>query len=351
MMAGCLARVYDTVRDLPLLRPYLVLPSRNEKVPGEYARARVALPFAVVSDAHAHLRPWKLILVADHGYFRDLTKPGRQHTLYVGHHGSAKCARGENVPYSIGSRARDSRGQIRYTRIFEASDHVRERMLRIDPTLADVVTVVGRIEHDDLLAMAAKREEVRASLGFAADDTVVLVMGTWGEGSLFRRMGAPLIEQFEKLRDRYRFMLTIHAHEFRSTTNGKSPWGERLRSLRGRGVTVREPWDDPNPYLAACDVILTDHTSLAHLAALLQKPAVYVPIPESTLWEGSVTLRYYEMSSRLDDPADLERRLCDALENVPERKLADLAWEINSCPGEARQRIRSEIATLLGVNA
>ena len=57
MMAGHLARVLETVRDLPGTRFSMALPSRRERVPGEYDRARSLLRLEEGSEARAPRRP------------------------------------------------------------------------------------------------------------------------------------------------------------------------------------------------------------------------------------------------------------------------------------------------------
>ena len=111
---------------------------------------------------------------------------------------------------------------------------------------------------------------------------------------------------------------------------------------------MREPEEDWMPYLVACDVLLTDYTSLALHGIILGRPAVYIPIPDDFLIEGALVWRFRELSPILKpDASNLKECLYQALNEYPTDKLRQLAEDVNSYPGQSTPRIIKELYDVL----
>ena len=145
----------------------------------------------------------------------------------------------------------------------------------------------------------------------------------------------------------FKFALAIHPNEYHPKPPGQRVWGEYLRAQRKHGFIVREPSEDWLPYMLACDIIITDHTSLQVHGILLEKPIICVPIPDDFIWKGSATWKVREFAPVVEDMRKLRETLLDAKNNYPMDRLEQLASEMNPYPGQSAERIRKEIYKLL----
>ena len=107
------------------------------------------------------------------------------------------------------------------------------------------------------------------------------------------------------------------------------------------------PGDDWARYMVASDLVVTDNTSLSATYCQLQKPLVYVAMPKNTVPVGSTVHQLYSISPHLESPADLKRTITAVLREYPYERLREIAYQVNSCPGEAVANIREELFRLL----
>lgn len=347
-MAEYLADVWELLKDNKNIRSHLLDSSDKWEAdrPDTQEYIRKTLPIPLLRSRWVARMHWDLIITADHAR-ADLVDKKRCPTLRVPHGPVSISVAGS---YTYGMYAFDEQDCPRYTEIFESSEYIRDTVTAANPALQGVIAVVGNLHDDEMLALAKQRDEIRSRMGFTSDDKVVMVLGAWGPKSLYNTMGDAVLEQVHALKDEFRFILNVHPHAYRPQPSGGRVWGEYLRTQREYGFIVREPDEDWMPYLVACDIILTDYTSLALRAALLDKPAVYVPIPEDDyfLSEDCPVRRLYELSPVIkEDASDLGDRLHQALDDYPLDKLKRLASQINSYPGQSRQRILKELYSLL----
>ena len=124
---------------------------------------------------------------------------------------------------------------------------------------------------------------------------------------------------------------------------GERVWGQHIESMRDRGFDVRSPGEDWVRHLVACDLLVTDHTSLCIYGALAGKAMLWSPVPESATAEGTVLDRLRRMSPTLSDTSRLGEAMQAALSDYPFEALGELAHEINSRPGQSGQLMRAAI--------
>jgi hypothetical protein len=303
---------------------------------------RLAVP--VTRRFWACARPWDLVVCPDHCLPDGLRQLP---AVFIGHGHHNKSCNGGTVTYTYGKYARDEKGRVVYTRIFEERETSRDLALRTDPALKDVLVVVGSLENDRLLEQVSRREEFRRQLGYEREDVVVLVLSTWGEHCLLHTMGDELLAEARRLQPEFKFIFSAHPHEYRPQPGGKRVWGEYLRSQRVHGFTVREPSQSWIPYLVASDIVVTDHTGLVENAALLEKPIIMVPVPEDRVWKHSVTWKIRQFVPILRDATMLRECLLRARTDYPRERLHELARTVHPHRGEAAERIRREIYALL----
>lgn len=343
-VANHLAEYWQVLAPDPRLHFRLLLPS-GERRQACTTPTRAVLPLRQVGQRWAKVFPWDLAVVADHDE-EGTPDPDRCPVVRLQHGVPGK--RLDDGIYAFGPRSFDDEGRLRFTRILVSSEATRRLATRIDPAFADVVAVVGSLDDDRLLAEARHRDEHRRRLGIAPGDVVVLVTSTWGPSGLFQRLGDALLREAHALQGEFRFILSAHGLDYQPGPPGERVWGEYIASQTSQGFLVRDPGEDWVPYLVACDVVLTDHTSVATHAVLINRPVVHIRVPEGLLEPGSPIQRLHELTPEVrEDASDLGDVLRAALLDGPHHELRDLATQLNSYPGEAASRIRRETHDLL----
>lgn len=346
LMADYLGPIWEILRDEERLRFFVTFP-RDARIAHEVEKILRQLPVEAIRMGAAECRPWDLIVTADHGYAKLATRK-RCPVIYTGHGMTGKVVEGEGADYSYGPRAKLSDGTPRYSAMLEASHANRDRIQAHDPMLAQTMQVVGSLQDDRLLARQEERDAMRAELGFAAQDRVVLIQSSWGRDSLVHTVGDTLLASAQESKSS-RFILSVHPHEYRPTEDGSPSWGARVRALGEEGFVVREPGQDWIPYLLASDLVISDHTSLVIYGALIAKPTLWVPVPEACIQAGTALARLRALSPVYAPGQDLEAQIEQTLRNYPHADVEALAHEINAEPGQARTRIRALVGELLGI--
>ncbi len=348
LSAEYLADVWELLSDNKHLRFFLRDSSARwvHGRPGTERYIRQKLPVTIIRsqwDARMH---WDLIIAADHCR-PHLVNNKHCKTLFVPH--GIECSLNyTGNQNTFCDNALDKNGKCRYTRMFTASDASRDIAIESNPVFADPAVVTGDLRYDILTALTAKRKEIRKQMGFKSDDIVVLVLSTCGPDCLYETMGDAILTEAKKLMERFHFILDVHPYEYRTKPASQRTWGEYLHTQKEHGFIVRHPDEDWMPYMAACDVILADHTSLALYGALLERPVVYVPLPKFLKNNDSLMRRLYELSPVIkDDASDLGQCLQKATDDYPLEKIRELTSRINSYPAQSRQRILKELLSLL----
>jgi hypothetical protein len=294
---------------------------------------------------------WDLIIAVDHCW-QGLIDCKWNPTIFIAH-GIESGKLVEGAPYGFGSRALSSdESRSRYSLMCAVSESELKLAAKQTPILRDKIVVTGSLKIDKIIAMQSLRNEIRHLRSFQSDDIVVLVLSTWGPNCLFRRMGDAIVEQALLLREKISFIFTMHPNEHRIVSPPERNWGEYMQTFRQDGFVVLEASEEFETSIVACDVILTDHTSAALYGVVLGRPLVYVPCVEGCVEEGSLVWRLKNISPVIrDDATDLHERILEARNHYPLDKLAEIAHEINSFPGEAVARTRAEVYGLLNLPA
>ncbi|MCA8972397.1 MAG: hypothetical protein KDC95_21595 [Planctomycetes bacterium] len=346
LMSDYLAPVWELLKGDERLRFFLTYP-RDDRIAHEVPKIEAALPVPVVRLGLAECRRFDLIVTADHGYEGLATRKNCP-VLYTGHGMTGKVVEGEEGDYGYGPRAKLADGTPRYSAMLEASESNRRRVADRDPVLASAIRVVGSLQDDRLLARVRERDRIRDDFGYGASDRVVLVQSTWGPHCLFHTVGEKLLDELARCTDT-KFVLSVHPHEYRPTGDGSPSWGARLDRLDLPNVRVREPKEPWIPSLVAADAVVTDHTSLVIYAALAHKPTLWTDVPEHLVQEGTALARLRSMSPVWTPETTLADALATTIRDYPYDALAELASELNSCPGEAAERVRAVAHELLGL--
>lgn len=126
---------------------------------------------------------------------------------------------------------------------------------------------------DRLVDGSLDRAAVMASHGVTGDRPVVLYAPTGERRNSLETMGEELLRRLRDL-DRYDVLVKLHDHP-----HGDIDWRARLAPIMGGRVRLVDQLD-VIPTLAISDLLITDASSVANEYALLDRPIVFLDVPE-----------------------------------------------------------------------
>ena len=142
------------------------------------------------------------------------------------------------------------------------------------------IRLIGMPRLDCLVDGALNRNEILNSIGIDPSRKTVLYAPTWSRYSSVATMGEDIVKRLGaagytvivKLHDRSR-----QADDYHS---GGVDWGARLEPLLKANGGVLATGSNSSTYLAAADVLITDHSSVGFEYLLLDRPLIRIHVPE-----------------------------------------------------------------------
>jgi hypothetical protein len=132
---------------------------------------------------------------------------------------------------------------------------------------------IGFPKTDRLLDGSLDRKQLLARHGLSGERPVVLYAPTGELHNSLETMGEELIAKLSAV-DRYDILIKLHDHP-----HGATDWWSRLAPLEGEHVRlVREP--DVVLTMSIADLLISDASSVANEFALLDRPIVFLDVPE-----------------------------------------------------------------------
>ncbi|MEA2157472.1 MAG: hypothetical protein QOE11_3612 [Solirubrobacteraceae bacterium] len=259
----------------PLYQALLAQPGVDVAVSGGLrSRAADDLPWSY--DADAMYRPFKLssasILTVEQIERREFdvlfcanTKPIRP----------ASHGRAIQIFHGLSFRNRSLRARnLEYDHCFTVGPYMMRRLAELGPGADDRTLVpIGFPKTDRLLDGSIDRDAIRRSLGFDGSRPVLLYAPTGAHDNSLETMGEELLARLAE-QDRYDVLVKPHDHP-------KKPidWFARLAALEDEHLRVtREP--DVIPLMVASDLLISDASSVATEYTLLDRPIVFLDVPE-----------------------------------------------------------------------
>jgi CDP-glycerol glycerophosphotransferase (TagB/SpsB family) len=219
----------------------------------------------------------------------------------------------------------------------------------------DAAALVGMPKVDCLVDGSLTRDASVAALGLDPSRPTILYAPTWSAASSINRLGVGFIERL--LSGPWNIVVKLHdrLRDSREFYSGGVDWGARLEPLLQGPHALLATGADICPYLAAADVMITDHSSAGFEYLLLDRPLVRVHVPE-LLEQSNTNSEYVELlraaSTSVTDTATaiaaVERSLADPSYLSPTRTA--VASELFYQPGTATERAASELYTLIELN-
>ncbi len=141
------------------------------------------------------------------------------------------------------------------------------------------IRLIGMPKTDCLVDGSIDRSEVLAGLGLAPDRPTVLYAPTWSPASSLNAMGLDLVDGLAALPANLIVKLHDRSRDPRPRYSGGVDWEAALRPRLAAGRAVLAPGHDISPYLAAADVMITDHSSAGFEYLLRDRPIVRIHRP------------------------------------------------------------------------
>lgn len=208
--------------------------------------------------------------------------------------------------------------------------------------------LVGMPKVDCLVDGSLRRDDILSKLRLDPARPTVLYAPTWSAASSLNQMGVELVEGL--LARSWNVIVKLHdrSRDLRPFYSGGIDWPARLgHVMTGKtGYLVSDA--DICSYLAAADVMITDHSSAGFEYLLRDRPLVRIHIPQ--LLSGSNISQEYvrllaDAAQSVDGPADalraVEQGLADPQAGSSSRRA--VAEDLFYRPGTATARAVSEL--------
>jgi len=178
--------------------------------------------------------------------------------------------------------------------------------------------LVGMPKVDCLVDGSLARDAVLKKLGLDPARRVILYAPTWSAYSSLVTMGQELVERL--VAAGYAVIVKLHdrSHDPEDANSGGVDWVARLDPLLRSSGGHLALGTDSCPYLAAADLMITDHSSVGFEYLLLDRPLVRIEVP-ALLAEANVNPEYVELLAQ----ASVTIRSAAEVVAAVERSLAD----------------------------
>jgi len=206
------------------------------------------------------------------------------------------------------------------------------RLGRHCPEALPAATVAGDPCYDRLIASQHERAAYRAALGVDDAQKLIIATSTWGPRSLFGQSTALLDRMLAELPpDEFRVVALIHPNVW----FGHGPRQVRawLADCVRRGMALMPPASDWCAALAAADLIVGDHGSVAVYGTALDTPIVLGGFPDEEVDPASAAAMVAATAPRLVPDSPLLGQLNRAIVGHQAGRYQNVAARITSEPG------------------
>jgi len=230
---------------------------------------------------------------------------------------------------------------------------VRSGAIDSDSTAA---RLVGMPKVDCLVDGSLSRDAVLERLGIDPARKTVLYAPTWSAHSSLVKMGNELVERLVSAGHAVIVKLHDRSHDPQHANSGGVDWVSRLEPLLRASGGHLAMGSDSCPYLAAADVMITDHSSVGFEYLLLDRPVVRIEVPE-LLKEANVNPEYVELLAEASHTVRTSGEAVGAVEQVlaePNQKSTArraIAAELFHSAGNATSLAVKELYELLDLEA
>ena len=213
-----------------------------------------------------------------------------------------------------------------------------------------VAVVTGYPKVDCLVDGSLDREAISARLNLDPARRTVIYAPTWSEHSSLNSTGEQVITSLADAG--LNVIVKLHACSYSVRGSGGIDWRARLRPMTARPNVAIVHDADASPYMAAADLMVTDHSTVGFEFMVLDRPVVVLHQPalvaHARINPEKVALMH-GAARVVDDPSDLVDAVFGELQR-PDRFAASrqrLAKELFYDSGSATDRATAVIYELL----
>ena len=305
-----------------------------------YADARP--PFRLVTPLQASLIQFDVYLAADFLWMKLLRGARRVQTF----HGVAGKYR--TVYDSPSQSMRD------WDRLFFINKRRLQHFIDCGAIDADskAARLIGMPKLDCLVDGTLKRDELLAEMGIDPSRRTILYAPTWSPHSSVVSMGEELVQRLGAAG--YAVIVKLHdrSRDLEYVNSGGVDWGARLAPILKSHGGVLASGTNSSPYLAAADVMITDHSSVGFEYLLLDRPLIRIHVPElikNTDIEPSYVELMASAATSVSDVEEVMRAVEEAVVDpqVKSETRVEVANEMFFKPGTATERAVQELYELM----
>lgn len=283
-----------------------------------------------LTNPQARRKPFDLYLC---GSFKLVGRKARQKALVF--HGVSLKNR------AISEHAR------KFDKLLLAGSYMKRRFVEAgifksdDPRLE----AVGMPKVDRLVDGSLSPQRIKEELGLEPSWPCLLYAPTWSERSSLSIMG----EEVVKLLCQQRVNLMVKLHDISlDKSRNAIDWPSRLKAWEAQGAKVIRDYDIV-PYLFISDLLITDASSVATEFCLLDRPIVWLDVPELFAQYPLADMDFRKTGPVVKGPHELlpviEKSLSEPQSFSPVRQ--KVAQEVFHLPGSATERAMRILYQLL----
>ena len=208
--------------------------------------------------------------------------------------------------------------------------------------------LVGYPKLDALVDGCLNRDEILMAMGLNPQLPTILYAPTWSEYSSLNSIGVELINALCAVP--YQVIVKLHDRSW-TPIDGSSliiDWATRLEPILNKSGGRLVKGSDLTTYLAAADVMITDHSSGGFEYLLVDRPLIRIEIPE-LIAKTNIPDEYVSLLARASTTANSIPQILQAIKHGLENPLANsparkaVASELFYEPGSATVRAVDEL--------
>lgn len=277
----------------------------------------------IVSPARAALMKFSAYVVADMLW---VTLPRGTRRILMFHGVAGKYSRIYDTP---------TRSMRDWDRLFFINRRRMENYIRagaIDED-SEAARLVGYPKLDCLVDGSLRRDDLLNEIGIDPSRRTILYAPTWSPYSSLNKLGEELVK---KLVDAgYAVIVKLHdrSRDPQYKHSGGVDWPAVLEPILRKGGGWLADGSDASPYLAAADLLITDHSSVGFEYLLLDRPLIRIDIPE-----------LIEQTDINPDYVDLMREVSTTVHDVSQTlKAVEVCLGDPQCRSQSRRAVAGEL--------
>ncbi|MBF0522912.1 MAG: CDP-glycerol glycerophosphotransferase family protein [Candidatus Omnitrophica bacterium] len=339
--------IYERLKEDKRLRLWFLFYRPERFKPEDLEQIKRKYFLKTVNKFMANYFKWDLVVYPDHGFNvrKDCLK------IYVGHGaggGGKAFEAGESYVY--GSRSKNIKGEIIYSKIFVGSENELARVKRCYPEFHSRVRVVGNLLLDEMDKYISLKSEIFKDAGLDFSRKTVMIVSTWGSDSLIQSFGLEMIKKIPKLAEKYNVVLTIHHNNYVKEYSGGIDWEQKLKAIEHKNVFVLYERRDPFFLLANADILISDITSLSLYFPHLLRPMILLYNSDIKCEKENIFEKTKANAYLINNVDNLETDIEKAFSQFDKAKMFSFAQSIFSYQGQAWKRYKAELYDSLSLD-